>query len=90
MAGSSSPRSLYVSARALSSQTNLDLIFPFVLRSFQFAIRAVPSRSEFYRRISQGASDEKLDTELAKWLKGLNQIVVHMKRFLAEGGYGTV
>ncbi|KAF9646318.1 glycolipid transfer protein [Thelephora ganbajun] len=54
------------------------------------AITAVPSRPEFYRRISQGASYEKLDTELAKWLEGLNQIVVHMKRFLDEGGYGTV
>ena len=58
--------------------------------SFQLAITAVPSRSEFYRRISQGGSYEKLDSELAKWLKGLDQIVVHMKRFLEEGGYGTV
>lgn len=56
----------------------------------QLAITAVPSRSEFYRRISQGASHEKLDTELSKWLKGLNQIVVHMKRFLDDGGYGRV
>ena len=56
----------------------------------QLAIRAVPSRSEFYRRISQGGSHEKLDAELAKWLKALNNIIVHMKRFLDEGGYGTV
>ena len=56
----------------------------------QLAIRAVPSRSEFYRRISQGGSEEKLDAELAKWLNGLGQIVVHMKRFLDEGGHGTV
>lgn len=54
------------------------------------AITAVPSRSEFYRRISQGETQEKLDRELAKWLKGLDQIVVHMRRFLEEGGYGTV
>lgn len=63
---------------------------PRVPWSFQLAITAVPSRSEFYRRISQGGSHEKLDTELEKWLKGLDQIVVHMKRFLDEGGYGTV
>jgi len=62
----------------------------FLLVDFQLAITATPSRSEFYRRISQGGSHEKLDTELAKWLQGLNKIVVHMKRFLAEGGYGTV
>jgi len=54
------------------------------------AIKAVPSRSEFYRRISQGGSQEKLDVELGKWLNGLDQIVVHMKRFLDEGGHGRV
>jgi len=54
------------------------------------AIKTVPSRSEFYRRISQGGSHERLDGELAKWLQGLNKIVVHMERFLAEGGHGTV
>jgi len=62
----------------------------FIQSAVTLAITAVPSRSEFYRRISQGASHEKLDAELSKWLKGLNQIVVHMKRFLDEGGYGTV
>lgn len=66
------------------------LIFYFSPWPFQLAITTVPSRSEFYRRISQGGSHERLDTELAKWLKGLNQIVVRMKRFLDEGGYGTV
>ena len=77
--------------RALLAQTDLNfLIFLPCLVVFQLAITAVPSRSEFYRRISQGGSYENLDAELAKWLKGLNQIVVRMKRFLAEGGYGTV
>lgn len=60
------------------------------LAVLQLAIKTVPSRSEFYRRISQGGSHEKLDTELGKWLAGLNRIVVHMKRFLEEGGHGTV
>jgi len=74
---------------------SLSVLFIFVSRwcvpwSVQLAITAVPSRSDFYRRISQGGSHEKLDAELEKWLKGLNQIVVHMKRFLEEGGYGTV
>lgn len=92
MAGSSSPPSPYVSATRTSE---LKHVFNFIFRvrvsrSFQLAITAVPSRSEFYRRISQGGSHEKLDAELAKWLKGLSQIVVHMKRFLHEGGYGTV
>ena len=77
-------------ARFLSPNKYLFNFFTLSVWSFQLAITAVPSRSEFYKRISQGAPHEKLDTELAKWLKGLNQIVVHMKRFLAEGGYGTV
>lgn len=90
MGGLSSPRSQCVSA------TPFQLVKIFYLSSlcvswlFQLAITAVPSRSEFYRRISQGGSHEKLDRELEKWLKGLDQIVVHMKRFLEEGGYGTV
>lgn len=62
----------------------------FVQTAVTLAITAVPSRSEFYRRISQGAPQETFDTELSKWLKGLNLIVVHMKRFLDEGGYGRV
>ena len=64
--------------------------FHIFIFSSQLAIKTVPSRSEFYRRISQGGSHEKLDAELAKWLAGLDQIVEHMKRFLAEGGHGTV
>ena len=58
--------------------------------AFQLAIRAVPCRSEFYRRLSQGGSQEKFDTELAKWLNSLDQIIDHMKRFLDEGGHGSV
>jgi len=72
------------------NQTFILFYFPRSSFFFQLAIKAVPSRSEFYRRISQGGSHEKLDAELAKWLNGLGQIVAHMKRFLDEGGHGTV
>jgi len=54
------------------------------------AIRAVPHRHDFYMRISQGGSTEKLDAELAKWLSGLDRIVKHMSSFLENGGYGKV
>ena len=86
MDGWSSPRSPYVSCRH-RAPPNKFLFFHVVV---QFAITAVPSRSEFYRRLSQGASYEGLERELSKWLKGLDGIVVHMKRFLDEGGYGRV
>jgi hypothetical protein len=56
----------------------------------QLAIKAVPNRAEFYRRIAQGASHESLDDELAKWLEALGGIVTRMKTFLSNGGYGNV
>lgn len=62
------------------------------LRDFskQVAIRAVPRRNEFYKRIAQGGSIEKLDIELAKWLVGLDAIVKHLSAFLHQGGHGRV
>ena len=77
-----------VTVRVSDEPSRFKHVFIFV--RLQLAIRAVPSRSEFYRRLSQGAPEEKLDAELSKWLRGLNEIVVHMKRFLDQGGYGTV
>ena len=56
----------------------------------QVAIRAVPRRNEFYMRIVQGGSIEKLDVELRKWLCGLESIVKHVSDFLERGGYGKV
>ncbi|KIY53549.1 glycolipid transfer protein [Fistulina hepatica ATCC 64428] len=54
------------------------------------AIRAVPRRDDFYHRIAQGGSKEKLDAELTKWLCGLDTIVSRMTAFLQDGGYGRV
>ncbi|TFK37318.1 glycolipid transfer protein domain-containing protein [Crucibulum laeve] len=63
----------------------------FVIRSVvSVAIRAVPRRDDFYMRISQGGSIERLDAELAKWLAGLDRIVKHMSLFLEQGSYGRV
>ena len=56
----------------------------------QVAIRAVPRRNDFYMRIAQGGSIEKLDIELGKWLCGLESIVKHVGGFLERGGYGKV
>ena len=58
--------------------------------SLQVALRAVPRRPEFYARISQGGSIEKLDAELARWLGGLDSLVKHLSAFLEQGGYGKV
>ena len=54
------------------------------------AIRAVPRRHDFYMRIAQGGSIEKLDIELGKWLCGMEMIVEHVSGFLERGGYGKV
>jgi len=63
----------------------------FVIRSVvSVAIRAVPRRNDFYMRIAQGGSIEKLDIELGKWLGGLEKIVHHLSGFLERGGYGKV
>lgn len=56
----------------------------------QVAILAVPRRNEFYMRIAQGGSIEKLDVELGKWLYGLESIVKHVTDFLERGGHGKV
>ena len=56
----------------------------------QVAIRAVPHRRDFYDRLTEGTSHDKFDGELAKWLAGLEDIVVRMKTFLEAGGYGKV
>jgi hypothetical protein len=56
----------------------------------QVAILAVPRRNEFYMRIAQGGSIEKLDVELGKWLCGLESIVKHVSDFLERGGHGKV
>jgi len=63
----------------------------FIIRSVvSVAILAVPRRNEFYMRIAQGGSIEKLDVELGKWLCGLESIVKHVSDFLERGGYGKV
>lgn len=54
------------------------------------AIRAVPRRTDFYTKLAQGGSIEKLDTELAKWLAGLEIIVERVGTFLKDGNYVKV
>jgi len=54
------------------------------------AIRAVPRRSDFYTKLAQGGSIEKLDAGLAKWLAGLEIIVERVSTFLENGNYGKV
>ena len=56
----------------------------------QVAIHAVPRRDDFFTRIAQGGSVEKLEIELAKWLVALDSLVVRLSEFLREGNYGNV
>ncbi|KAI0792231.1 glycolipid transfer protein domain-containing protein [Abortiporus biennis] len=63
----------------------------FIIRSVvSVAIRAVPHRHEFYKRLTEGGPEDEFDAELTKWLAGLDAIVQRMKRFLEEGGYGKI
>ncbi|KAF5338105.1 hypothetical protein D9758_015380 [Tetrapyrgos nigripes] len=63
----------------------------FIIRSVVYvAIRAVPRRKEFYDKIAQGGSKEKLDTEMNRWLEALEVIVGRMSAFLEKGGFGKV
>ncbi|KAF6750656.1 glycolipid transfer protein domain-containing protein [Ephemerocybe angulata] len=63
----------------------------FFIRSIvSVAIRAAPYRRDFFERLAEGASMEKLDKELAKWLAGLDVIVRRITEFLEKGGYGRV
>lgn len=63
----------------------------FAIRTIvQVALRACPYRRDFYSRISQGGSQEKLDEELARWLVGLNAIVGRMVEFYEKGGHGNI
>ncbi|TFL07521.1 glycolipid transfer protein [Pterulicium gracile] len=63
----------------------------FVIRSaVAVAIRAVPWRDDFYRRIAQGGPVEDLDAAMKKWLIGLQDVVDHMSAWLREKSYGNV
>ncbi|KAF8902156.1 glycolipid transfer protein [Mucidula mucida] len=83
-------RDLYVCFKA-SYDSVLKHHHSFVIRSVVYvALRAVPHRKDFYARIAQGAPHDKLDEELRKWLAGLDTIVIRLKVFLKEGGFGVV
>jgi hypothetical protein len=63
----------------------------FVIRSVvSVAIRAVPHRHDFYQRIAQGGSTEKLNLELDRWLAGLNIVIKRITEFLEQGKFGNV
>jgi hypothetical protein len=56
----------------------------------QVAIHAVPRRNDFFTRIAEGGSVEKLEIELAKWLAALDELIVRLSAFLRDGNYGRV
>jgi hypothetical protein len=50
----------------------------------------VPRRDDFFTRIAQGGSVEKLDVELAKWLVALDSLIIRLSAFFIDGNYGRV
>ncbi|KAK2467172.1 hypothetical protein APHAL10511_000721 [Amanita phalloides] len=63
----------------------------FIVRSVVgVAMRAVPRRRDFYARLAEGGSPERLDAMLRKWLDSLEVLVTHMRNFLEGGHYGRV
>jgi len=56
----------------------------------EVALHAVPRRDDFFTRIAEGGSVEKLDIELAKWLVALDSLIIRLSAFLTNGNYGRV
>ncbi|TFK48359.1 glycolipid transfer protein [Heliocybe sulcata] len=54
------------------------------------AILSVPTRHTFFTQLAQGGDPSLLQSELTKWLDGLDVVVKRMKAFLEEGGHGKV
>lgn len=54
------------------------------------ALKACPRRRDFYERIAQGEPQEKLDSELTRWLEGLDNVVQRMADFYDQGGHGRI
>lgn len=54
------------------------------------ALKACPTRADFFARIAQGGDQTKLDEELGKWLEGLDGILARMTKFYADNAHGNV
>jgi len=56
-------------------------------------MKACPYRADFYKKLAsdpdggEPASDEKLNTELNKWLAALDAIVTRVQAFYEKGNY---
>jgi Glycolipid transfer protein (GLTP) len=77
----------------LTLPSSLPLISPYILHSTsipQIAILAVPRRDDFFNRIAEGGSVEKLDMEMTKWLAAIDALVIRLSAFLKDGDYGRV
>ncbi|KAJ8142495.1 hypothetical protein OY671_004361 [Metschnikowia pulcherrima] len=53
---------------------------------FKLAMKACPYRKDFFEKL--GSDQAKVDEELAKWLKALEDIVAIIVAFFASGNYG--
>jgi len=63
----------------------------FIIRSVvSVAIHAVPRRDDFFTRVAEGGSVEKLETEMAKWLVALEALHIRLTAFLEDGNHGRV
>ncbi|KAM9892766.1 hypothetical protein OXX80_002864 [Metschnikowia pulcherrima] len=53
---------------------------------FKLAMKACPYRKDFFEKL--GSDQAKVDEELAKWLKALEDIVAIIVAFFTSGNYG--
>ncbi|KAF8160696.1 glycolipid transfer protein domain-containing protein [Crassisporium funariophilum] len=79
---------------AKSYEGTLKKFHNFVVKGiFAVALKACPYRADFYTKLAadpeggEPASQEKLNSELEKWLAALRTIITRMEDFYAAGGY---
>ncbi|KAF6745076.1 hypothetical protein DFP72DRAFT_856783 [Ephemerocybe angulata] len=75
--------------RADDNESLRYLPYTIAYRWLEVSIRAAPYRRDYYERLAQGASTEKLDKGLEKWLAGLDVIVRRITEFVEKGGLRT-
>ncbi|KLO08903.1 glycolipid transfer protein [Schizopora paradoxa] len=54
------------------------------------ALSTAPTRADFYARIAQGGTRDRLDARLAEWLSGLDGNLQYVVRLYEERGWGRI
>jgi len=54
------------------------------------ALTTAPNRSDFYTRLAQGGSQEKLNAKLGDWINGLDSNLEYVGKLYEDRGYGKI